>query len=79
MKVFAYLFVAIQTEEDQQLKEKLDLLSERVRDVDPAQQRNALKMIKTEISGATATMTSVPKPLKFLIPHYTALKEYYES
>jgi 26S proteasome regulatory subunit N1 len=61
------------------LKEKLDLLSERIRDPDVAQQKNALKLVKQEISGATATMTSVPKPLKFLIPHYNTLKEFYES
>lgn len=50
-----------------------------MKDKDPAQQTNALKMIKDEIAGATATMTSVPKPLKFLIPHYEGLKTYYES
>lgn len=55
------------------------MLSERVRDPDVAQQKNAMKLIKQEIAGATATMTSVPKPLKFMIPHYEELKTYYES
>lgn len=39
----------------------------------------ALQMITTELRTATASMTSVPKPLKFLRPHYSALKKYYET
>ena len=31
-------------------------------------------MIKTEITEATTSMTSVPKPLKYLRPHYETLK-----
>jgi 26S proteasome regulatory subunit N1 len=30
-----------------------------------------------EIRTATSSMTSVPKPLKFLIPHYEPLKAFY--
>ena len=52
------------------LKEKLELLIERLTDRDMAQKVFALKELKTEISGATSSMTSVPKPLKFLSPHY---------
>jgi 26S proteasome regulatory subunit N1 len=40
---------------------------------------NALLMITTELRTATASMTSVPKPLKFLRPHYAALKKYYDT
>ena len=40
---------------------------------------NALQMITTELRTATASMTSVPKPLKFLRPHYGALKAYYDT
>jgi hypothetical protein len=36
-------------------------------------------MIKTEIVGATSSMTSIPKPLKYLIEHYKPLKEFYET
>ena len=50
------------------MKEKLELLVERLADRDKAQRVNALDQLKQEISGATATMTSVPKPLKFLSP-----------
>ena len=55
------------------MKEKLDLLVERLADRDYAQRDNALKLLKTEIAGATRTLTSVPKPLKFLSPHYKTL------
>jgi 26S proteasome regulatory subunit N1 len=35
----------------------------------------ALNSIINEIRTSTATMTSVPKPLKFLSPHIDSLKE----
>ena len=34
-------------------------------------------MIKDEVSGATSSMTSVPKPLKFMTPLYKKLVEAY--
>jgi 26S proteasome regulatory subunit N1 len=37
---------------------------------------NAYNMIKNEINTATSSMTSIPRPLKFLRPHYEAIKEY---
>jgi|LauGreDrversion4_2_1035121.scaffolds.fasta_scaffold1149129_2 hypothetical protein len=60
------------------LKEKLEILIERLSDRDAAQRDHALKEFKTEISGATSSMTSVPKPLKFLSPHYKRIVEIYE-
>jgi 26S proteasome regulatory subunit N1 len=41
--------------------------------------RKALTEIKNEVSTATSSMTSVPKPLKYMRPHYDALKEYYHT
>ena len=38
-----------------------------------------MDQLKIEISGATKTMTSVPKPLKFLSPHYAAIKASYDA
>jgi len=61
------------SEDDKLLKEKLDLLVERLGDRDFAQRDNALKLLKIEISGATRSLTSVPKPLKFLSPHYKTI------
>lgn len=60
------------------LKEKLEILIERLSDREAAQRDYALKEFKTEICGATSSMTSVPKPLKFLSPHYKRIVEIYE-
>lgn len=38
----------------------------------------ALESLRTLIRTATASMTSVPKPLKFLRPHYPEMQELYE-
>jgi 26S proteasome regulatory subunit N1 len=40
---------------------------------------NAYNMIKTEITSATTSMTSIPKPLKFLKSHYQTIKDIYAS
>lgn len=41
---------------------------------EPAEAKSAaLDKLVAEIHGATAVMASVPKPLKFLLPHYDAL------
>ena len=40
---------------------------------------NALEMIKAEVSGATSSMSSVPKPLKFMTPLYEKLVETYNN
>lgn len=67
------------SEEDLALKQQLELYVERVQDPDPGLQRVALESMRQEIRSATSSMTSVPKPLKFLRPHYGTLKSYYEA
>ena len=52
---------------------------ERLTDSDGGLRKNALTMIKEEVCGATTSMTSVPKPLKFLTPLYEKLVEAYEK
>ena len=37
----------------------------------------ALESLRTQIRASTTSMTSVPKPLKFLRPHYDTIKEVY--
>ncbi|XP_004298171.1 PREDICTED: 26S proteasome non-ATPase regulatory subunit 2 1A-like [Fragaria vesca subsp. vesca] len=64
--------------EDLALKEKLELYVKRVQDPDPGIQMIALEGMRHEIRSSTSSMTAVPKPLKYLRPHYTALKSYYE-
>jgi hypothetical protein len=39
----------------------------------------SLEAIKTSIKTSTSSMTAVPKPLKFLRPHYEKLEKAYES
>ncbi|CAK4086503.1 unnamed protein product [Aphanomyces euteiches] len=64
------------SEEDKQLKEDLDLSVTRI--CDPNEQLGvktiALETMRQLIRTATSSMTSVPKPLKFLRPHYESLK-----
>jgi 26S proteasome regulatory subunit N1 len=40
--------------------------------------RPALETLRTLIRTSTSSMTSVPKPLKFLRPHYPELQNLYE-
>ncbi|KAK2434681.1 26S proteasome non-ATPase regulatory subunit 2 A [Trifolium repens] len=67
------------SDEDLALKQQLELYVERVQDSDPGLQKVALESMRQEIRTSTSSMTSVPKPLKFLRPHYGTLKAYYET
>jgi len=83
--VFFFLYflvclkMTIKSEEDQQKKEELELLVERTKDADLGVQKFALETLSNEIKTATASMTSVPKPLKFLRPHYEELKDFFAT
>ncbi|EMC91819.1 hypothetical protein BAUCODRAFT_152186 [Baudoinia panamericana UAMH 10762] len=66
-------------EEDQKLKDELDMLVERLTESDKSLYKPALEAIKTSIKTSTSSMTAVPKPLKFLRPHYEKLCQAYES
>ena len=65
------------SEEDKQLKEELDMLVERLMEPDQTLYKPALESLRTLIRSSTTSMTSVPKPLKFLRFHYDTLKEIY--
>ncbi|XP_041365311.1 26S proteasome non-ATPase regulatory subunit 2-like [Gigantopelta aegis] len=67
------------SEEDQHLKDELDMLVARLQEPDEKLYRAALESIRTQIRASTTSMTSVPKPLKFLRMHYDTLKEIYEK
>ncbi|OVA05659.1 Proteasome/cyclosome repeat [Macleaya cordata] len=67
------------SDEDLALKQQLELYVERVQDSEPGVQKLALESMRQEIRTSTSSMTSVPKPLKFLRPHYGTLKTYYET
>ena len=66
------------SEEDQKLKDELDMLVERLTEDDTSLYKPSLNAIKESIKTATSSMTAVPKPLKFLRPHYDKLCEAYD-
>ncbi|KAM3581505.1 proteasome regulatory particle base subunit [Umbelopsis sp. WA50703] len=67
------------SEEDQQLKSELEMLVERLKENNAELHRPALDSLCTLIRTSTSSMTSVPKPLKFLRPHYHELEEVHAS
>ncbi|KAI0360587.1 26S proteasome regulatory complex non-ATPase subcomplex Rpn1 subunit [Trametes cingulata] len=67
------------SEEDLQLKNELEMLIERLREPNTELYRPALETLRTLIRTSTSSMTSVPKPLKFLHPHYPGLQALYET
>lgn len=73
------------SEEDKELKERLETCvstlvnKEKEASVTVPIRIRALDVIVTELRTATSSMTSVPKPLKFLRPHFGELKQLYET
>ncbi|CAB3406247.1 unnamed protein product [Caenorhabditis bovis] len=67
------------TEEDQKLEDDLNLLVQRLSEPDTSLHMPALETMRTLIRASTTSMTSVPKPLKFMRPHYAKMKEIYEK
>lgn len=65
------------SEEDQQLKGELEMLVERLQEPKTDLYKPALQNIKDIIKTSTSSMTAVPKPLKFLRPHYASLEIMY--
>ncbi|CAK9013008.1 unnamed protein product [Durusdinium trenchii] len=65
------------SEEDRQKKEELELLVQRAQDSDQGVAKMAMEAMVKELKESTSSMTSVPKPLKFLRPHYSTLTEHY--
>merc|ERR1719445_1633851 len=67
------------SDEDKQLKEELELCVTRLTGGDDKLWSSALSSMTTLIRASTTSMTSVPKPLKFLRPHYDTMKTVYEK
>ena len=69
------------SEEDQELKDRLETCVTTVTNaaneaaVTVPLRLKALDVIVSELRSATSSMTSVPKPLKFLRPHFDTLKK----
>lgn len=67
------------SEEDMQLKNELEMLVDRLKESDKKLYKPALESLRVLIRTSTSSMTSVPKPLKFLRPHFQELKETLET
>lgn len=67
------------SDDDQALKDGLELAVSRLIEGNTDIHGSALNYLIKEIRSATSSMTSVPKPLKFLRPSYTVLKNAYLS
>ncbi|KIK70142.1 hypothetical protein GYMLUDRAFT_34615 [Collybiopsis luxurians FD-317 M1] len=67
------------SEEDLQLRSELEMLVERLKEPNTDLYRPALESLRTLIRTSTSSMTSVPKPLKFLRPHFPDLQVLYET
>ncbi|GAM20101.1 hypothetical protein SAMD00019534_032760 [Acytostelium subglobosum LB1] len=65
--------------EDEKLKADLELLVERTKDSNAEIVLASLESLKGEIKSSTSSMTSVPKPLKFLRAHYNTMVETYKT
>ncbi|KAF7378402.1 26S proteasome regulatory subunit RPN1 [Mycena sanguinolenta] len=66
-------------EEDLQLRNELEMLAERLKEPNTELYWPALETLRTPIRTSTSSMTSVPKPLKFLRPLYPDLQTLYET
>ncbi|XP_012277121.1 26S proteasome non-ATPase regulatory subunit 2 [Orussus abietinus] len=67
------------SEEDKLLQEELGNLVERLQDPNTALHFAALESLRSQIRASTTSMTSVPKPLKFMRPHYDSMKAVYNK
>ncbi|XP_044739698.1 26S proteasome non-ATPase regulatory subunit 2-like [Chrysoperla carnea] len=67
------------SDEDKQLKELLDLCVQRLQDPDESLYHQSLEILRTQIRASTTSMTSVPKPLKFMRIHYETLQRVFDK
>ncbi|CAK9828432.1 26S proteasome non-ATPase regulatory subunit 2 [Anthophora retusa] len=67
------------SEEDKLLQEELTNLVERLQDSNTNLLYPALESLRNHIRASTTSMTSVPKPLKFMRPHYDTMKVVYDK
>lgn len=69
------------SEEDQKLKDDLEVLVEKLTEPDhlDSDYSESLSTMKSFIKESTTSMTAVPKPLKFLRSHYPVMTDLYEK
>ncbi|VDM46040.1 unnamed protein product [Toxocara canis] len=72
-------------EEDRKLQEDLEMLVQRLshpyrlQEADVSLYKPSLEAMRSLIRASTTSMTSVPKPLKFMRPHYARMKEVHKK
>ncbi|GLV32948.1 Regulatory particle non-ATPase 1 [Carabus blaptoides fortunei] len=74
MPVIVKNMVEEESEEDRELKDELRTLVEKLLGKDEKLYLPSLEMLRFLIRTATSSMTSVPKPLKYLAQYYAAIK-----
>ncbi len=52
---------------------------ERLADKEPELARTAIESLKTEVRSSTSSMTGIPRPFKFLKPHYERIKQAFAN
>ncbi|KAI1303230.1 proteasome regulatory particle base subunit [Mortierella claussenii] len=67
------------SEEDQELKNQLEMLIQRLKESDTKLYHPTLEALRTLILTSTSSMTSVPKPLKYLRPLYPDMVAIHDS
>ncbi|KAK0398473.1 hypothetical protein QR680_002605 [Steinernema hermaphroditum] len=67
------------SDDDRKLQDDLNMLVERLADSNVALHTSSLDTMKNLIRASTTSMTSVPKPLKFMHSHYPKMKEIFHS
>ncbi|PVV00639.1 hypothetical protein BB560_004973, partial [Smittium megazygosporum] len=65
--------------EDQRLIDEIAMLIERLSEQNSDLYEPSLNQIRSMIKSSSSTMVSIPKPLKFLRPHYPTLVELYKT
>ena len=55
------------------------MLVQRLEESNVSLHKPALESLRTQIRSSTSSMTSVPKPLKFLRQHFDGLKELHNK
>lgn len=69
----------MKSDEDEQLQAELTMLVERLQEEKTDLYLPALETMAQLIRASTTSMTSVPKPLKFMRPHYDSMKEIHKK
>uniref|UniRef100_U5EY74 26S proteasome non-ATPase regulatory subunit 2 n=1 Tax=Corethrella appendiculata TaxID=1370023 RepID=U5EY74_9DIPT len=67
------------SDEDKQLQEELTMLVERLQESNTDLYSPSLEALAKLIRASTTSMTAVPKPLKFMRPHFETMKEIHKK